>query len=257
MRNRLTSPFELSGRLDKTHESQILSDASEQAYLQSQICLFGPEHYESRYNYPLVIWLHSCNSSERELAGVMPELSLQNYVACAPRGTLASNPDGTLFRWGKSASSTAIAEELVFDAIELACSRFSIARERIFLAGFGGGGSMAWRIGLRYPQRFAGVISICGEFPTQNQPLSNLVTARALPSLWMYGGQSQNCGIPQVCETLPVLHTASLSVDIRQYPCGDELLANMLYDMNGWLMERVTSQPANFETVTEESFSRN
>lgn len=38
---------------------------------------------------------------------------------------------------------------------------------------------------------------------------------------------------------------------------GNELLSNMLYDSNSWLMERVTSQPAKFEDSVEESFSKN
>ena len=116
---------------------------------------------------------------------------------------------------------------------------------------------MAWRVALRYPRRFAGVVSICGDFPSQHRPLSNLECVRELPSMWMYGAESTNCGVQQVCDALPVLHSASLSVNIRQYPCGNELLSNMLDDLNGWLMEQVTCQPANLESVSEESFSQN
>ncbi|MCA9132391.1 MAG: hypothetical protein KDA45_04530 [Planctomycetales bacterium] len=257
MRNRFASSTEPTDRLDKLRESTYSSVLTDPSYLEQQVCLFGPERYEPRYQYPLVVWLHSCHSAERELESVMPELSLQNYVACAPRGTVACDPCGKRFRWGKSPAATAIAEEVVFDAIAQASGQFSVAPERIFLAGFGGGASMAWRLALRYPGRFAGVVAICGEFPSHDQPLSNIENARELPTLWMYGADSTNCGVQQVCDALPVMHSASLSVDIRQYPCGNELLSNMLSDMNGWLMERVTSQPANLETVAEESFSRN
>lgn len=257
MRNRLPSSSELTGRIEKLHDSSHLSLATQHAFLHQQVCLFGPERYEPRYDYPLIVWLHSCQSAERELENVMPALSLQNYVACAPRGPISSDPHGRLFRWGRSAASVAIAEELVFDSIELAKAQFSIASDRVFLVGFGGGGTMAWRIALRYPQRFAGVVSICGEFPSQHQPLSNIASARHLPTMWMVGAESPNCGIQHMCEALPVMHSASLSVDIRQYPCGNELLSNMLYDANSWLMERVTSQPANFEDSVEESFSKN
>lgn len=262
MRNRLCGSSELTGRLDKLHASKYAPQLDEPNYLEHQVCLFGPERYEPRYEYPLVVWLHSCESGERELENVMPELSLQNYVSCAPRGTVScdsqsNNSDTKLFRWGSSAASTAIAEEIVFDSIALACEQFSIARNRVFLAGFGGGATMAWRVALRYPKRFAGVVSICGEFPNENRPLANFENARDLPTLWMYGAESQRCGIQRVCETLPVLHSASLAVDIRQYPCGDELLSNMLQDTNSWLMERVTSQPAATETTEEVSFSQN
>ena len=73
----------------------------------------------------------------------------------------------------------------------------------------------------------------------------------------MYGEESVRSGVDHICETLPVLHSARLSIHMRQYPCGDELLTNMLSDMNSWLMERVTNQPARFEDIREESFSRN
>jgi hypothetical protein len=73
----------------------------------------------------------------------------------------------------------------------------------------------------------------------------------------MYGEESGQCGVQQVCQSLPVLHSASLKADIRQYPCGDDLLSNMLVDMNNWLMERVTQQPSSSESHVEQSFSQN
>ncbi len=259
MRNRLDcSSSDLSTRLEKLY-STLTSTAeySRATSFGSSICLFGPERYEPRYEYPLIVWLHSCNSSEQELGHLMPNLSMQNYVACAPRGTRASDPCGKQFQWGTSATSTAVAEEAVFAAIDAATTQFSIAREKIFLAGFDSGASMAWRIGLRYPDYFAGVVNVCGQFPTQNQPLAKLAAARHLPTLWMYGEESHASGVDHICEALPVLHAARLSVGLRQYPCGDELLTNMLSDMNSWIMERVTHQPARFDEIREESFSRN
>lgn len=255
MQNRLSNSQEFNGQLEKSDINSVGLD--EPSFLDEQVCLFGPQRYEPRYDYPLVVWLHSCGSGEREIENVMPELSLQNYVACAPRGPIACDPDGKSFRWSDSPAATAISEEVVFEAISIAKSEFSIASNRIFLAGFGSGGSMAWRLALRYPQRFAGVISVCGGFPQDNHPLTNYSTARDLPTLWMYGGDSATCGIDKVCDSLPVMHAASLSVDIRQYPCGDELLTNMLSDANSWIMERVTNQPTVSEIATEANFSRN
>jgi phospholipase/carboxylesterase len=256
MRNRIISSSELTGRCEQLHVEEC-SGNGESADLQHPICLFGPERYEPRYAYPLIVWMHSCFSSERELECVMPTLSMQNYVACAPRGTICCDENNSTFRWGRSPASAAIAEELVFDAVETAQRNFSIHSNRVFLAGFGAGGSMAWRVALRYPQRFAGVISLCGDFPADCQSLTNIEAARLLPSLWMFGSESSRCGISQICNTLPLLHSAKLQVDIRQYPCGDELLSNMLTDANGWMMEHVTNQPSALNQLPEESFSRN
>jgi len=222
-----------------------------------QVSHFGPERYEPRYKYPLVLWLHSCHSSELELEGVMPSLSLQNYVGCSPRGPIASNRGDGRFVWGQSMAAVAVAEEIIFESIESASRHFSIESNRIFLAGFGSGATMAARIGLRYPELFAGVIPICGSFPNEQFALSKIGKARSLPFLWMYGEHSKLHGIQHVCDTLPMLHAAGLTLDIRQYPCGDELLTNMLSDANHWMMHLVTNQPPMETSTRAGSFSVN
>lgn len=258
MRNRFDRSQEPGSQLESVSKSQpgtVVREPSTRADLPHT--LFGPERYEPRYEYPLVVWLHSCHSNERELENVMPLLSMQNYVACAPRGTNASEISGRRYLWSQTRTAATLAEEAVFASIAAAEKNFSIARQRVFLAGFGSGGTMAWRIALRYPQHFAGVVSICGQFPKNHQPLNNLVAARRLPILWMYGQHSANCGVEHICETLPLLHAARMGATIRQYPSGNELLTNMLGDLNHWLMEQVTNQPTRAETFIEESFSRN
>ena len=144
MRNRLCSSSEPNGSLDKLQPSEYCpTPPDEPRTVEQPVCFFGPERYEPRYDYPLVVWLHSCQSCELELENVMPELSLQNYVACAPRGTVASGDQRQYFQWGQSAALTAIAEEIVFESIDLAKNEFSINSKRIFLAGFGNGATTA------------------------------------------------------------------------------------------------------------------
>lgn len=209
---------------------------------ESSPLFFSPLHYESRYEYPLIVWLHGCGSSERELEELMPYISIRNYVAVAPRGTKAVDPNGHRYTWAQTPASIALAEELVFDAIEKASTRYSVANRKIFLAGRGTGGTMAWRLALRNPKQFAGCVSLGGVFPKSHRPLATLKDLRHLRSLWMVGEQSQNCGIDSVVESLPLFHSAKLRVAIRQYNCGDELYADMFNDMNRWLMEIVTNQ---------------
>jgi phospholipase/carboxylesterase len=225
--------------------------------VEHQVELFGPERYEPKYEYPLVVWLHSCHSSEGELEYVMPELSIQNYVGCAPRAPLSSDRGIGRYVWGRSSTATAVAEEIVFASIATASQQFSINQRRVFLAGFGSGATMALRLALRYPDSFAGVVAICGKFPNEERTLARLNQARRLPILWSYGENSFNCNASTICETLPLLHSASLTVDIRQYPCGDELLSNMLSDTNSWLMEHVTNQPIRCESTPQVQFSQN
>jgi phospholipase/carboxylesterase len=43
-----------------------------------------------------------------------------------------------------------------------------------------------------------------------------------------------------VCHDLRLLHTAGMSVVLREYPGDDALASQMLADMDRWLMEQVT-----------------
>jgi hypothetical protein len=60
--------------------------------------IFVPEHYESGYAYPLLVWLHSDHSSEFEIDQMMPALSVRNYAAVALRGNRMSDRSTRLFR---------------------------------------------------------------------------------------------------------------------------------------------------------------
>ena len=202
--------------------------------------LFIPEHYEARYAYPVVIWLHSHASSHREIEQVMPSVSLRNYVGFAPRGTLALPQQERRFGWGGSLEAFQQAEEMVLEAVEEVGSKLSVNRQRVFLAGHGLGGSLAQWIGLRNCPRFAGVVSIHGGFPSQFQPLRQWKVARKLPVLFMYGEQSRLCDARAVCLALEHSRQAGLNYQFTQFDSGDDFYTDMGQMANRFMMQIVT-----------------
>ena len=76
------------------------------------------------------------------------------------------------YGWQQSDEDVLAAEQRVFDSIEATGRRFHIAARRIFLAGFDCGGTMAFRVAMKHPERFAGVLSLGGAFPTGGMPLA-------------------------------------------------------------------------------------
>jgi len=201
---------------------------------------FAPLHYEQNYAYPLLIWLHGPNDDERQLQRVMPLVSMRNYVGVGPRGTCQAGQHG--FAWGEADELLLSAEQRVFDSMHAASCKYNIARRRIFLAGFQEGGTLAFQIGLRHPDRFAGVLSLGGPFPLERAPLMRLDEVRDLPLFIAQGRDSAHYPIERTCDELRLFHAAGLSVTLRQYPCGDDLTTQMLHDMDCWLMELVTGQ---------------
>jgi phospholipase/carboxylesterase len=170
----------------------------------------------------------------------MPLVSTRNYVAVGTRGTLASRTVPEAFDWSQSSRHIALAEQRVFAAVATARRWMNVAPDRVFLAGYGAGGTMALRIGLNQPRAFAGALSIGGPFPNTHRPLSRLHEVRELKIFLTTARDSQQYPEADVCRHLRLFHAAGMSVDLRQYPCGDELTTNMLSDMDRWIMRQFT-----------------
>ena len=207
--------------------------------------LLAPQSYEPNYEYPLIVWLHASGGSERELFQVMELISLRNYASAAVRGPAAQS-DG--YDWPQTVQGIDVAELRVADAVAQARERFNIHRERIYLAGYESGGTMAIRLALRDPARYAGAISLNGRFPTEHAPLARLAQLRQSRLLIAHCRDSQTYTTHRICQELGLFHAAGLSVTLRQYPCGDELTTQMLGDADVWLMEQITGERSAAET---------
>lgn len=208
--------------------------------------LLAPQSYEPNYAYPLVVWLHGGGGSERELFQVMELISLRNYASAAVRGpaALASGYD-----WPQSAPSIDTAELRVTEAVAQARERFNVHPDRIYLVGYESGGTMALRLALRDPARYAGGISLNGRFPTKHAPLARLAQLRQSRLLIAHCRDSQAYTTDRICRELALFHAAGMSVTLRQYPCGDELTTQMLSDVDVWLMEQITGERSVSEAV--------
>jgi phospholipase/carboxylesterase len=203
--------------------------------------LFAPLHYESGYAYPLIVWLHGHGQDERHLLRVMPLVSMRNYVAVAPRGTSLPSSGDTAPGWRQTAEEMLDAEQRVFHCVQIARKKLHVAAQRVFLAGFDCGGTMAFRLAMNHPQLFAGALSLCGAFPTGDTPFRNLADARRVPLFLAVGRDSTQYGSETVCQDLRLLHSAGMSITLRQYPCGHELAPQMLTDVDRWIIEQITS----------------
>jgi phospholipase/carboxylesterase len=203
---------------------------------------FVPLHYEQNYGYPLLVWLHGGGDSEKQLRRIMPLVSMRNYVAVAPRGTQevpnrAGNGRG--FQWLQTPAHVSQADEAVRAAIAQTQRRFHIRHDRIFLAGYESGGTMAFRIAAEHPEQYAGVLSLCGPFPTQGAPLAKLNTVRQLSLFVAACRNGKFYPTTQVCDNLRLFHSAGMSITLREYPGEDGLSQRMLADVDRWIMEQI------------------
>ena len=70
--------------------------------------------------------------------------------------------------WGDS-STWSVVEDYLIRAVEQTRLSYHIHSERIYLAGFCEGATVAYRLGMVFPERIAGIVSLNGAMPRQVQ----------------------------------------------------------------------------------------
>jgi phospholipase/carboxylesterase len=234
---------------------------------------FMPPRYEPNYAYPLLVLLHGRGGDEQQLVDTMPCLAWRNYVALGLRG-----PE-TVFRgerlvghgWGPEfarpdrrpvsagprvapadvvrrvlaegwADSLDLLEDNVFAAIQTTMRALHVHSERIFLVGCGEGAAVAYRLGLSYPERFAGVVAINGWLPGGFRPLGRPHACRSLKVLAVHGEWNTRAPVTQVRRDVAVLRAGGLQVAFQSYPCAHRITRPMMNDIDAWLIRQCTEQ---------------
>src|SRR5262245_52507913 len=130
---------------------------------------FLPTGYEPNYAYPLIVFFHPHGGSDEQVLRLAPRISRRNalYVSLQGPVPLHLRDDDGLpsFGWGEAGEHDAHLEEYLLKAVEQTRREFHIHSERVYLAGVAEGAGVAYRLALRMPGRFAGVVSINGTLP--------------------------------------------------------------------------------------------
>jgi phospholipase/carboxylesterase len=227
----------LFGRMFRPAEGFYTSEV--QAPQRLPVRTFLPTGYEPNYPYPLLVFFHGHGSNEEQILKLAPRLSRRNYVCIGLRGPepLGELPDGRpAFSWGPDAPCDALIEDYVFRAVEQTRRNYHVHSERIYLAGICEGASMAYRLGLSFPERFAGVISLNGAMPRRGGPLLRLPAVRQLRVLIGHGLANAFVPLTAARQDFELLYTAGLNVRLHTYRATHRLHPDMLRDVNRWIM---------------------
>ena len=201
---------------------------------------FLPTGYEPKYPYPLLVFFHGHGGSEEQILRLAPRLSRRNYICIGLRGpqTLGLRDDGrTGYGWGTEGQFDTLLEEYVLRAVEQTRRHYHVHSERIYLAGFCEGASVAYRLGLTYPSKFGGIISLNGAMARHGGPLLRLPEVRQLRVLIGHGIANAIVPLGHARADFRLLYTAGLAVRLHTYAATHRLHPDMLRDVNRWIME--------------------
>lgn len=200
-------------------------------------------HYEANYRYPLIVWLHSDGFNENQVCHVMPHISTRNYLATGIRAPQAIDSSGHRFAWSDGIASLESAECSVLEAVNRTAQQYSVHAQRIILAGYQEGGSMALQIAMQNPELFSAAISLGGEFrlnPEMEIDRERL-RERKLPMLWQRSLESGRFDEESLADEIRGAASIKAQLEIRQYRNGDEMNSVVLSDMDRWIMNHVVA----------------
>jgi phospholipase/carboxylesterase len=228
---------DLSWRLFRPAEGFYTSEV--RAPRRLPIRTFLPTGYEPNYAYPLLVFFHGHGGNEEQILKLAPRLSRRNYICVGLRGTQPSGQrtdGGPGYTWGADGQCDAVTEDYVFRAIEQTRRHYHVHSERIFLAGVWEGATLAYRLGLTFPERFAGVISLNGALAPRGSLFLRLPEVRQLRALIGHGIANAVIPLTSARADFRLLYTAGLDVRLHTYPANHRLHPNMLRDINRWIM---------------------
>ncbi|WP_250927725.1 alpha/beta hydrolase [Aporhodopirellula aestuarii] len=203
--------------------------------------MLTPLHYQHGYQYPLLVWLHSAGHNERQIEQVLPHISTRNYVGLGVRATRATDVRGCGFDWPCGRDATAKACEVVLDAIDQVAEEYSINSDRVVLAGYGSGATLACQIALLHSDRFAGVVRMGGRFPDASGVFKNFkrLRERRMPMLWQQAINGVDDDPELMQRDITAAQCIRAQVEIRQYR-GDEVMNTVaLKDIDRWCFDKI------------------
>ena len=203
---------------------------------------FLPFGYEPNYPYPLLVFFHGHGDDEEQVLRLAPRLSRRNYICISLRGPdrLGLRQDGRVsFGWGQDGQCDGPIEDYVLRAVEQTRRSYHVHSERVYLAGVWEGATLAYRLGLSFPERFAGIISLNGQMPKRGCPLVRLNELRSLKVFIGHGIANSIVPLTLARQDSRLLYTAGLSVHLQSYATTNRIHPDMLRDVNRWVMGHV------------------
>lgn len=201
---------------------------------------FLPAGYEPRYPYPLLVFFHGHGGNEEQILRLAPRLSRRNYISIGLRGPVPADPASRNvagYSWGGSAYLSLLEDYLV-RAVQQTRRTYHVHSERIYLAGFAEGATLAYRLALDLAGKVAGVISFNGCMPRHQRPLLRLPEARALRVFIGHGIANAVVPLSMARADGKLLASAGLPVAMHTYPTNHRLHPDMLRDLNRWIIDR-------------------
>ncbi len=213
-----------TGYVDRAYRSEL--DGELQPYT-----VYIPTDFDAQKTYPLIVRLHGFGGNPQNAIGSLLGMGDQPCPDCQHIVVAPSNR-------GNITYSNRIGEQDVWRVVADVQSLYSIDENRIYLTGSSMGGAGTWHLGLRYADRFAAIVPICGwtdwrmlagfmgglpgplgqQVLDANNTLSFAENALHLPVLVAHGDADPVVSVEHSRRMVARLQELDIAVEYEEYP---------------------------------------
>ena len=184
--------------------------------------VFVPDHYESNYAYPLLVWLQTTTWPRAGFERIMRMVSERNYIGVAL----------------PIAAADRIQEQLQETVARLR-RRFHLHTERVFLVGIGEAGTQALATGLSQPDWFGGVAALSSAWPATPRLLARYEELRRKRVLLAVDDRDDETLVDGVERARKLLWTAGMHVTRISCSNAGKTCPGLFRELDRWLMQAI------------------
>ena len=198
-----------------------------------------------------VVWMHGLGADGHDFEPIVPELGLPATTRIrfvfpnAPLRPVTINQGHVMRAWYDIRALAGVRREdeagvrqsaRQIEALIARERQRGIAPGRLVLAGFSQGGAMALHVGLRHPDRLAGILALSCYLPLGSALDAERSAAnRDVPVFWAHGLHDPMLPLAMAEQGRARLGELGYQIDWHQYPIPHSVSAEEIADVARWL----------------------
>ncbi|HTW91011.1 MAG TPA: PDZ domain-containing protein [bacterium] len=205
-----------------------------------------PDHYDSTKAYPLIVALHGYGDRMSAYVGTSAQFCPEGAIGLYPESPFPFEGDNglgwTWWLWADSASGMSqqstkqLSIDWILSCLDMVESRYAVDKRAVFLYGFSQGGMLTYEIGVRYPERFRGLIPAGGLLDFKLDSLYKFDTAcRHVPLRALHGAYDDVVDFKADVASNETLRNRGMPAELLRYPAKHELTKEMMEDAHDFV----------------------
>ena len=200
-----------------------------------------------------VIWMHGLGADGHDFEPIVPELGLPARPAIrfvfphAPLRPVTINQGEVMRAWYDVRALAGVRREdeagvrqsaRQIEALIAREQQRGVAPGRLVLAGFSQGGAMALHVGLRHPDRLAGILALSCYLPLGGALAGEMSPAnRDVPIWWAHGEHDPMIPLAMAAQSREQVAALGYRVEWHRYPMPHAVCAEEIAGIGRWLRQ--------------------